>query len=170
MSTPTSFQDIYLPSIDCGWQLRFHAGSLRNRIYEQQAVIDFYLRDSAARTRLMALRHWLKRKAVLELTPWLSRVSRECGLPFHSVRYRGQRRRWGSCTADGRISLNYHLLFLPAEQVQYVLIHELCHTVHFNHSAEFWGLVASFLPNCRELKKAVRYADHYLPAWIRQAT
>jgi predicted metal-dependent hydrolase len=53
--------------------------------------------------------------------------------------------RWGSCTREGNISLSLYLAALPDELVEYVCIHELCHTVHPNHSAEFHALVDFYI-------------------------
>lgn len=68
--------------------------------------------------------------------------------------------RWGSCDPNGAISLNYMLLMLPPAACDYVIVHELCHTVHFNHSADFWKLVGKILPDYRNLKKLQKNFDY----------
>jgi predicted metal-dependent hydrolase len=88
------------------------------------------------------LKQWLKRKAEIHLIPWLRQTSQDLSLPFNQVAIRGQKTLWASCSARANISLNYKLLFLPPHLVRYVFIHELCHTVHLNHSQRFWALVA----------------------------
>ena len=82
---------------------------------------------------------------------------------------RAQRTRWGSCTAKGRVSLNYTIAFLPPELCRLVLVHELCHTVELNHSARFWDLVEKFVPGCREMDARLNSARHYLPLWLEGA-
>jgi hypothetical protein len=57
-------------------------------------------------------------------------------------------------------------LFLPAELVRYILIHELCHTVHLNHSREFWSLVARFEPRWKSLDAQMNGACKYVPLWV----
>ncbi len=109
---------------------------------------------------------WLCRKAERQLVPILHQVSRETGLTFQKASVRHQKTRWASCSGQGHISLNCKLLFLPPADLRYVLIHELCHTVHLNHSADFWALVASFLPDYRERDRAVRQAWQYVPPWL----
>ncbi|NJK59452.1 MAG: M48 family metallopeptidase [Oscillatoriales cyanobacterium SM2_1_8] len=109
---------------------------------------------------------WLRRKAERHLIPILHQVGQETGLSFQKVAVRHQKTRWASCSGQGHISLNCKLLFLPPADLRYVLIHELCHTVHLNHSANFWALVATFLPDCRDRDRAVRKAWQYIPPWL----
>lgn len=107
---------------------------------------------------VQALRQWLAKKGRKVLAPWLRQVSDETGLSYNRVSVRGQKTRWGSCSAKHTISLNYKLLFVPAEQVRYLLIHELCHTRHLNHSATFWALVGNLEPDYKRLDKALSRA------------
>jgi predicted metal-dependent hydrolase len=101
----------------------------------------------------------------------LAETSREARLPYAGVTIRAQRTRWGSCTAKGRVSLNYTLAFLPWELTRLVLLHELCHTRELNHSARFWTLLERHIPGCREIDARLGAARHYLPLWLlRQAS
>lgn len=111
------------------------------------------------------LRHWLRSQAEQALIPWLSRTGTETGLCFTRAQIRSQRTRWGSCSSRGTISLNDKLLFLPPELVRYVLVHELCHTVHLSHSPAFWALVRQFEPDGFRLSAALRKANGLIPAW-----
>lgn len=118
-------------------------------------------RDLVAR----GLKTWLKRKAAQALPAWLGEESSRLGLPCGPVSVRLQRSRWGSCTAKGGISLNARLLFLPRELAGYVLVHELAHTVHLNHSPEYWRFLEGLLPGAKNLDRALRSARRYVPAW-----
>jgi len=113
-----------------------------------------------------ALKAWLTHTAKEHLIPWLKRVSDETRLGYSSVSIRQQRTRWGSCTSRHLISLNARLLFLPPDLVTYVLVHELCHTRHLNHSPRFWRLVESYLPDYRQLDQQLRNGDQYMPGWL----
>ena len=99
----------------------------------------------------------------------LAEVSRESGLAYSGATIRAQRTRWGSCTAKGRISLNFTLAFLPWELCRLVLYHELCHTVELNHSSRFWALLERHVPGCRELDARLSSARHHLPGWLSTA-
>ena len=106
------------------------------------------------------------RRAKQQLPPWLQQTSEELGLAYSGVSIRGQRTRWGSCSAKGRINLNYALLFLEPDLVRYLFVHELCHTVHLNHSRRYWELVESKEPHYRYYEKGLKLASSQVPAWL----
>lgn len=114
-----------------------------------------------------ALRRWLARRGKEMLIPWLDRVSKETGLRYADAAIKSQRTRWGSCSSQGRISLNSKLLFLPRELVRYVLVHELCHTREPNHSQRFWVLVRQHEPCLDTLHANIRDAWKFAPQWAR---
>jgi predicted metal-dependent hydrolase len=112
------------------------------------------------------LRNWIRQKAKRLLVPWLAQLSQETQLSYQKVKIRTYKTVWGSCSSKKFISLNDKLLFLPAERVRYVLIHELCHTIHLNHSPEFWALVAAKSATYRSLDRGLREAWAYVPPWM----
>jgi predicted metal-dependent hydrolase len=69
---------------------------------------------------------------------------------------RQQERRWGSCSADGTLRFNWRLAMLPPDLVEYVVVHELCHLRHANHSPAFWAAVEGALPSAAGLRKRLR--------------
>lgn len=113
-----------------------------------------------------ALRQWIRCRAQEQLKPWLRKLSEEINLPFGKVVVRCQKTRWASCSGRKTISLNSQLLFLPAELVDYVFRHELCHTIHLNHSAAFWGLLQQKAPDYKSSVQALRQAWCYVPLWM----
>jgi predicted metal-dependent hydrolase len=112
------------------------------------------------------LRAWLVARARATLLPWLDQVSAETGLAYAGATIRRQRSRWGSCSARRTISLNCALLFLAPELVRQLLVHELAHTRHLNHSRAFWRLVASLEPEFEALESRLREAWRSVPAWV----
>jgi predicted metal-dependent hydrolase len=112
------------------------------------------------------LRNWVEAAAQHELAAELARVAVRTGLTFRRVQVRRQRTRWGSCSASGTISLNMCLLFQRPEVMRYLLIHELCHTRHMNHSRQFWALVESFEPRYRELDRELLQGWQHVPSWM----
>lgn len=79
--------------------------------------------------------------------------SEKMGLFPRALSFRSQRTRWGSCSSQGKISLNWRLIVAPSEVAEYVVIHELAHLRHPNHSQQFWSLVENFSPDYRRHKK-----------------
>lgn len=112
-----------------------------------------------------ALARWMNRKAHERLVPWLEQIAREKGFHIGRVLVRSQKTRWGSCSRRGTISLNQNLLFVPPDLAQYVFLHELCHTVHLNHSARFWALLRQYSASYKELHRELRAAWQMAPAW-----
>jgi len=118
----------------------------------------------AERKRLLI--DWIQKKARRHLVPWLYELANEYGFDFNQVSIRGQKSLWGSCTADKNISLNYKLLFLPERLTRHILLHELCHTVHLDHSDRFWKLLGKIDEGCAEYRKLSREAHQLLPRWL----
>jgi predicted metal-dependent hydrolase len=79
---------------------------------------------------------------------------------------RSQKTRWGSCSIRGNISLNDQLLFMPAKTVEYLMIHELCHTRHLNHSTAFWSLVEHHCADYRNHEQLLGKSRNHIPDWF----
>jgi predicted metal-dependent hydrolase len=127
-------------------------------------IVSGPLHDDRAVTA--ALREWLADVAREQLGAELARVAAEGGFRYSRAQIRRQRTRWGSCSASGTISMNVCLLFLRPQVVRYLLIHELCHTRHMNHSNRFWSLVESFEPDYRELDRELLHGWQTVPGWM----
>lgn len=100
-----------------------------------------------------AIQKSLRRQAKVYLLPRAQFLARQLGFTVRKWRLSHATTRWGSCTTQGVISLNIALLNLEQPLIDYVIIHELCHLRHMNHSPAFWQLVEQFLPNYRQLRR-----------------
>lgn len=75
---------------------------------------------------------------------------------FGRITIRNQKTRWGSCSTKGNLNFNYQLYYLPDELLDYVVVHELSHRRHMDHSKEFWTEVEKYCPNYRKLRKNLK--------------
>ncbi len=98
----------------------------------------------------------LQKEARAYLPRRLKHLAETYGFSYVRVRYGTQKGRWGSCSSSGTISLNVGLMLLDPELIDYVLIHELCHTKQMNHSDKFWALVQSCLPDYKARRKVLK--------------
>jgi predicted metal-dependent hydrolase len=97
-----------------------------------------------------ALERWYRRAARNEVAARLDRACEQAGLSYTRLTIRAQRTRWASCSRSGAMSFNWRLLLAPAEVLDYVVWHEVCHLQVLDHSPRFWALVARWCPDHRE--------------------
>jgi len=83
---------------------------------------------------------------------------RRVGVPLPEVLVRGQKKRWGSCDASGRVRINWRIVQAPMRLVDYVVVHELVHLTHENHTPAFWSLLGRVLPDYDRRKEDLRRA------------
>lgn len=112
------------------------------------------------------LSEYIRREAKVFLGERLKRLSEQHGLRHTGLSIRRQKTRWGSCSARHHINLNDKLLFLPEALMEHVLLHELAHTRHLNHSPRFHALLKELDPATPQHRKALRLANRYIPAWL----
>ena len=78
------------------------------------------------------------------------------GFRVGKVAIRNTKSRWGSCSKQGNLNFNYKILFLPPHIADYLIVHELCHLQEFNHSMNFWNLVAETVPNHKSIRAELK--------------
>lgn len=113
------------------------------------------------------LREWLREKAKTILPDTVNSIADEIGIKRPTqIRLGFQRTVWGSRSATGRISLNVPLLFFPPDLLRHVIIHELCHTIHMDHSAKFQKLLKQLDPDSDRLSQSLNRAEIHIPPWV----
>lgn len=103
-----------------------------------------------------AIKRALKKEADAQLPERLAYCASKYGFSYTSVRCKSMRSRWGSCNNNQEITLNIFLMMAPWELIDYVLIHELAHTKHLHHGADFWDEVARIMPDYKQRRKALK--------------
>jgi predicted metal-dependent hydrolase len=171
--TPFPPPRIALPGVYETWRVHLAGGTGRVRIREPQEREQpgeelLVVGGEVSSPQLLkdALRRWLMRRAQLVLAEHLADCAREFGFSYRALSIRRQRTRWGSCSVRGTISLNCCILFQPPEVLRYLLIHELSHTRHMNHSRAFWDCVARCCPDYRKLDRQLLDGWRRVPSWL----
>ena len=85
-----------------------------------------------------------------EIEKLLRIYSKKLGVVTPVFKVKHQKRRWGSCSADNVLRINFQLIMAPPDQLEYVVVHELCHVKEKNHSERFWKLVRELMPDYQE--------------------
>jgi predicted metal-dependent hydrolase len=163
-------QSIDLRFLDEVWRVEYRQSANGTRTVQARDAGDRLVRvsgnvsDGAGCRR--ALARWLLRKGRETLVPAAKELAWANGFELKRVTVRRQRTRWGSCSRDQSVSLNAKLLFLPPELVDYVVLHELCHTIHMNHSRRFWELLATYDKDLSRHRRELRAAAEFMPGWL----
>ncbi len=118
--------------------------------------------DEAQDAARMAIKKALRIESKAYLPRRLEHLAGMINASYTSVRYTHAKGRWGSCSSRGTISLNIALMTLPHALIDYVLIHELSHTIQMNHSPKFWKLVGEYVPDYKQLRRQLKQYNPYL--------
>lgn len=111
-------------------------------------------------TALREIREFYKREAVQFISERVKFWSEQMGLTPSQLKFREQRTRWGSCSTQKTINLNWRLIVFGPEIIDYVIVHELAHLQHMNHSDRFWSLVEKYIANYREVMKSLKESQY----------
>ncbi len=135
-----------------GWQSRIRVEALENSL-EIRAPLSSQTAD-----RAKAMRLFFRKQAQLHLEEEVAACARSMALYPKKLSIRGQVTRWGSCSSTGMVSLNWKLMAAPVDVIRYVVVHELAHLRHPNHSSDFWELVERHHPGHKVPRRWLR--DH----------
>jgi len=159
--------ELLLPSVERSIQVEYRQEATQPKLRvldEQRLLIRGAIAEPNRWARLLS--NWLTDLAQVELHKRLQHLASLHDFSFERTQIRRQRTRWGSCSSSGTISLNVCALFLRPEVLRYLLIHELCHTRHMNHSSRFWALVGKCEPEFAALDKELSSAWRHVPTWM----
>lgn len=133
---------------------RFDEG---NELHLMLKRADMELPKELRSDRIRSLVQNLFKKEAKDILTQRSRhFSSLLGLTFNKVRVKSLSSRWGSCSNMNNLNFNWKVILCPPEYADYLIVHELCHLRHRNHSAEFWAEVSKILPDYKRLRKALK--------------
>ncbi len=116
----------------------------------------FKLAESARGKGGLAFEHWYRAQAKQILAERVDFYANQYGLQYKKIGITSARTRWGSCGVNGSLNFSWRLILAPLEVVDYVVVHELVHTVFHNHSQRFWKRVEKIMPDYKERRKWLR--------------
>lgn len=105
---------------------------------------------------LKAIARFYKQNAKRILSQRAKTIADTMEVKLGAVRLSNAKSRWGSCSSSGLISFNWRLIMLPTRLIDYVLVHELAHLMHMNHSDRFWAMVGRYIPDYNILRKDLK--------------
>ncbi len=103
-----------------------------------------------------ALEKWYRLKCKENIEGTVKRYKNIVGKDINNIRIKEQKKRWGSCSSKKNLNFNWRCVMAPQDVIDYIVVHELCHLVHMDHSERFWKLVERILPNYKEKKEWLR--------------
>lgn len=146
-----------LKTFEAGEAFDFMGDRFRLRIGGDSVAIrgdEIFVPDTQSTgERREAVIAFYKREGVRHMRERLQYFAGRMGVSPTATRFASQKTRWGSCSASGTVSLNWRTIIAPPDAIDYVIIHELAHLKHYNHSEEFWALVEKHSPQWKEWRR-----------------
>lgn len=124
--------------------------------FQNKVVVNHESRTIQAKRDLLdstVQEKWLRSVAKRHISGRAKALSEALLMPYNKLFIRSQKRKWGNCSSEKNISINWRLIKAPEFVIDYIIIHELCHTVIMNHTARFQTLLRSHCPDCEAAQK-----------------
>jgi len=128
------------------------------KLYQGKFIIDYpvRLKDKKDQRRVKirtALVEWYRDHAKEKINERVSKYKVKLDVEPNNVVVKKQKKRWGSCSSKGNLNFNWKIIMAPMSVVDYLVVHELTHLIHDNHSRDFWSTVAAVIPDIKEKKE-----------------
>lgn len=136
----------------------------RNSAKLSENILALKVSEETSENKIKTMDRWLIRQAKQEIPELVELFAKEMNL-WHKVsdiKFRKTKSKWGHCTINGVLQFNPLILLAPEFVMNYLIVHELCHLVHQNHSKNYWQLVSQFDPNYQESEKWLKENGHKL--------
>lgn len=136
------------------YRLKLTVGAFKPaKLVEGQLLVTIPKGQDEAHKIRNAIIRWYKRQADSKLKAKVKRYAPLVGVSAGVVNVKSFKSRWGSCTVNGELEFNWRIMMAPNRIVDYVVVHELCHLIHHNHSPEFWSEVERVIPDFKADKQ-----------------
>jgi predicted metal-dependent hydrolase len=145
--------------LGCSYPLEIVANQKKSLLLEDE---KFKLALSVQGKAALIFEHWYKERARQILSERVDFHARLEGFQYSRIGITSARTRWGSCSASGALNFSWRLIQAPMEAVDYVVVHELVHTLIHDHSKRFWKRLEQSMPDYRERRKWLRSNGHRL--------
>lgn len=130
-------------------------------IHDEIIIVKIREKDESIISEI--IERWYKKKALDTIEERILHYSHFYEVKPTLVKIKSAKRRWGSCSSKGNLNFNWKCIFLPLELLDYIVVHEMCHLLHLDHSKNFWKCVDGILPDYKKrdtgLKKFGLYLD-----------
>ena len=140
------------PKATSGVKVRVQKGTILVKYNSELTQDSKEVRVAVKKGILLAL----KKEAVEYLPNRLSELAKKNGLLYNNIAIKNMKSRWGSCTGRNNINLTIHLMRLPDHLIDYILLHELAHTIVKNHSKKYWVTLENICPNSKQMDKELK--------------
>ncbi|PPR41694.1 MAG: hypothetical protein CFH30_00698 [Alphaproteobacteria bacterium MarineAlpha8_Bin1] len=121
-----------------------------DRVVLQEESLLVNLKDDTFEYKMNLIKKWMKNESTIYLNYRLKSLALKHSIKYKSLEIKKYRSRWGSCSSSSDIKLNWKLIMLPIEVIDYVIVHELAHVIEPNHSKSFWILVHKMYPKYKK--------------------
>lgn len=118
----------------------------------------FYIETNTREQEILkhSMEKWYRAKTMEKVLEKIEHYKPYIGISPRIVKVKDQKKRWGSCTSNKDIMFNFRCTMAPSNVLDYIVVHEMCHLVHLNHSKDFWNLVQTIMPDYKERKEWLR--------------
>lgn len=114
------------------------------------------------RKNIIKLEKFIKQYATEIIEERLNYFANFMQLEPNSIKFSNAKKRWGSCDSNGNILLNWRIIMLPPNLIDYIIVHELSHLIEMNHSYDFWIIVSSIIPDWKERRQILKDSNFIL--------
>lgn len=124
----------------------------RTRIMVKKQADTLLIVSSSAEKKALkdAVSKWYREQAKEVISQKVLYYQKFIGRSIGDIRIKEQKSRWGSCSGKGNLNFNWKIIMAPDEMIDYLVVHELCHRLHMNHSKEFWNSVGNIIPDYKQ--------------------